>query len=146
MLNEYCYVMVKPGFANNLALIDDVKNELLNLNLKIVSSGKVLYDESSAKQHYIAKAKESFYKELTDYITSDYAFGIVVKGKNAITVARQKVEELRESLKTKFNLETSLTKNILHCTSKKKIGDSLIDLDSRREINLFKELLSKHNS
>lgn len=139
-MQEYCYVMIKPGFANNIELINDVKNELTKLNLKIIKSQKIRYDIKSAKQHYIAKANETYYDELTNYITSDFSYGIVVKGENAITLSRQKIEELRISLKQKYNLDTNLTKNILHCTSKKMIDNFMVDIDSKREIKLFNEL------
>lgn len=140
---EYCYVMVKPGYANNLELVDFVKEELKSLGLEIIKGSMVLYDTESAKLHYIAKAKEDYYQELTDYITSDYSYGMILKGEDAIANARAKVQELRISLKSKFNLETDLTKNILHCTSKMKIGDKLVDIDSNREIQIFSKLVKR---
>lgn len=139
-MEEYCYVMVKPGFANNSKLVEDVINELTNIGLELVICQRVKYDSQSAEQHYIAKAQKPFYNELVSYISSDYSLGIVLKGENAIALARQKVEELRNSLKDKYNLKTDLTKNILHCTAKTNVKGQLVDIDSRREIELFSKL------
>lgn len=81
--------------------------------------------------------------ELVDYLTSDKAFGMIYEGKDALTVCRSTVEEMRHSLQEEFNVETDVMRNILHCSSKTKVGDTMLELDTQREIALFNYLKKK---
>ena len=68
---------------------------------------------------------------------------MIYEGNNALTICRSTVEELRNSLKEEFNVETDIMRNILHCSSKTKVGDTMLELDTQREIALFNYLKKK---
>jgi nucleoside diphosphate kinase len=97
----------------------------------------IQYDLECAKIHYTEKSGKPYYMELVNYLSSDKAFGMIYEGKNALTICRSTVEELRHSLKDEFHLETTIMKNILHCSSKTKVGNTMLELDTQREIALF---------
>lgn len=139
---ERCYVMVKPGFTNS-DLIKRVIEVLESKGVKMVDFAYIYYDEECAKLHYTEKSGKSYYMELVDYLTSDKAFGMIYEGNNALTICRTTVEELRHSLIKEFNVETDVMRNILHCSSKRKVGDQMLELDTQREIALFYYLKKK---
>jgi len=149
---EFCYVMVKPMFANNPSNIAYVQGRLLALGMEIVDDGYIHYDDEFSAKHYAEHVNKGFYPELRDYITSDKAYGIVVKGVNARARIRSIVGSTKapeegsiryEILKKYPNLpaEERITKNGVHCTD--------TETDPMREISIFKELreieLSKEN-
>ena len=149
---ELCYVMVKPMFANNPSNIAYVQGRLLALGMEIIDDGYVLYTNEFSAKHYAEHVNKGFYPELRDYITSDKAYGIVVKGENARARIRSIVGSTKapeegsirfEILKKYPNLpaEEKITKNGVHCTD--------TETDPMREISIFKELreieLSKEN-
>lgn len=150
---ELCYVMVKPMFANNSTNIAYVQGRLLALGMEIVDQGYILYTNEHAAQHYAEHVNKGFYPELRNYITSDKAYGIVVKGVNARARIRSIVGSTKapeegtiryEILKKYPHLpaEERITKNGVHCTD--------TETDPKREISIFEELreieLSKGNS
>lgn len=134
---EQCYVMIKPGFAQP-DIIKNVKDELTKSNLKIIDSNYKKYTPVEAAVHYRDKISKPYFDELIDYLSSDVTYGIVITGENAIKIAREKVESLRESLPKLFNLKTDKMRNVLHCTNYKIIDDRLVDLDSTTEIAVFR--------
>ena len=150
---EFCYVMVKPMFANNEANINYVKGRLLALGMEILDEGYILYDNEFSAKHYAEHVNKPFYPELRDYITSDKAYGIVVEGINARAKIRSVVGSTKapEEGSIRFEIlkkypylpaEQRITKNGVHCTD--------TETDPLREIRIFKELrnieLSKQNS
>ena len=145
---ELCYVMVKPMYANKETNISYVKGRLFALGMEILDCGYVNYTEDAAKRHYSAHVGKSFYPSLEEYITSDKAYGMVVKGQFArarireITGSTKSPEEgtIRcEVLKHYPNLTTEerITKNVIHCTD--------TETDPMVEISIFKELLALEN-
>jgi hypothetical protein len=68
---------------------------------------------------------------------------MIYEGENALVICRDTVEELRKSLPKEFNLKTDVMRNILHCSSKTKVGDEMLTLDTQREIALFDYLKRK---
>ena len=139
---ERCYVMVKPGFTDS-KLIRRAIDVLESKGVKMVDFAYIQYDEECAKLHYTEKSGKPYYMELVNYISSGRAFGMIYEGNNALTICRSTVEELRNSLKEEFNVETDIMRNILHCSSKTKVGDTMLELDTQREIALFNYLKKK---
>ena len=139
---ERCYVMVKPGFTDS-NLIKRAIEVLESRGVKRVDFAYITDDEECAKLHYTEKSGKPYYMELVNYISSGRAFGMIYEGNNALTICRSTVEELRNSLKEEFNVETDIMRNILHCSSKTKVGDTMLELDTQREIALFNYLKKK---
>ena len=139
---ERCYVMVKPGFVNR-KIINDTKMALEANGVTLEESALIRYDEETARLHYIEKSGKSYIKELTDYLSEGEAYGMIFIGDNALKICRDTVEGLRHSLKEKYNLQTDVMRNILHCSSKTKVGDTMLELDTQREIALFHYLKNK---
>lgn len=139
---ERCYVMVKPGFTDS-ALIRRAIDILESKGVKMVDFAYINYDTETAMLHYTEKSGKSYYMELVDYLSSAKAFGMIYEGKDALTICRNTVEEMRVSLKDEFKVETDVMRNILHCSSKTKVGDTMLELDTQREIALFNYLKKK---
>ena len=141
---ELCYVMVKPMYANKKSNIMYVKGRLYALGMEILDCGFVNYTEDAAKRHYSAHVGKGFYPSLEEYITSDKAYGMVVKGQ----FARARIREITGSTKSPeegtiryevlknypdLSAEEKITKNVIHCTD--------TETDPMVEISIFKELL-----
>ncbi len=135
--------MVKPMFANNDSNIAYVEGRILALGMEILDHGYILYDNEFAAKHYAEHVNKGFYPELRNYITSDKAYGIVVKGVNARARIRSIVgstkapEEgsIRFEILKKYPLlpaEERITKNAVHCTD--------TETDPMREVAIFNEL------
>lgn len=139
---EKCYVMIKPGFAK-IEIINDVITSLAKINMHICDQALIKYDSETAGLHYIEKRAKSYFQELIDYLVSDYSYGMIFEGENSVTECRFCVEELRHSLKEKYNLETDVMRNIIHCSSKTKVGNTYLELDTQRELELFYYLKDK---
>ncbi len=139
---EKCYVMVKPGFTDS-KMIKRVIEVLESKGVKMVDFAYINYDEEVARLHYTEKSGKPYFQELVDYLTSDKAFGMIYEGENALVICRNTVEELRKTLPKEFNLKTDVMRNILHCSSKTKVGDEMLTLDTQREIALFDYLKRK---
>ena len=139
---EKCYVMVKPGFTDS-KMIKRVIEILESKGVKMVDFAYINYDEEVARLHYTEKSGKPYFQELVDYLTSDKAFGMIYEGENALVICRETVEELRKTLPKEFNLKTDVMRNILHCSSKTKVGDEMLTLDTQREIALFDYLKRK---
>lgn len=139
---ERCYVMVKPGFTDS-NLIRRTIDILESKGVKMTDFAYINYDIECAKLHYTEKSGKSYYMELVDYLSSAKSFGMIYEGSDALTICRNTVEELRNSLKEEFNIKTDVMRNILHCSSKTKVGDTMLELDTQREIALFYYLKKK---
>ena len=139
---ERCYVMVKPGFTDS-NLIKRTIEILEGRKVKMIDFAYITYDRECAMLHYTEKSGKPYYMELVDYLSSGKAFGMIYEGIDALTICRNTVEELRESLKKEFNIKTDVMRNILHCSSKTKVGDTMLELDTQREIALFNYLKKK---
>jgi nucleoside-diphosphate kinase len=134
--------MVKPGFTDS-KMIKRIIEILESKGVKMVDFAYINYDEEVARLHYTEKSGKPYFQELVDYLTSDKAFGMIYEGENALVICRDTVEELRKSLPKEFNLKTDVMRNILHCSSKTKVGDEMLTLDTQREIALFDYLKRK---
>lgn len=153
-MKELSYVMVKPGFANDQAIIDEVKKRLASVGLEIKEEGFVNYTPEDSKVHYSAHVSKPFYGELEEYLISDKAYGMIVEGEDAIVEIRKLVGSKNlEPGTIRFDILNSLglikfnddgtksfniTKNVVHATGEK--GEEVA------EIALFKKLLSRENS
>ncbi|MBO5344281.1 MAG: hypothetical protein IKB06_03970 [Clostridia bacterium] len=153
-MKELSYVMVKPGFANDQAIIDEVKKRLTSVGLEIKEEGFVNYTPEDSKVHYSAHVSKPFYGELEEYLISDKAYGMIVEGEDAIVEIRKLVGSKNlEPGTIRFDILNSLglikfnddgtksfniTKNVVHATGEK--GEEVA------EIALFKKLLARENS
>lgn len=138
-MKELCYVMVKPGFTKK-EVIDDTICAMEKENIHLIDSSFIKYDKECARLHYIEKEVKPYFHELVDYLTEGQSFGMVFEGENAVERCRNIVEELRQTLKEKYHLKTDVMRNILHCSSKTKVGSSYLELDTQRELALFEYL------
>lgn len=142
---ENALILVKPDYADNPNLIFKVLMELERNKIEIVECGYVTYNEQEVDIHYAKHLEKHFYWELRQYLLSGKMYGIHVRGMNVIKRARTLTEKLRINLKKQFNLETTLTKNILHCTNKTRNSFGvLIDEDSAREVKNFYNSLKRN--
>ena len=139
---ERCYVMVKPGFTGS-NLIKRTIEILESKGVKMIDFAYITYDEECARLHYTEKSGKPYYQELVDYLSSGRAFGMIYTGDNALSICRSEVEKLRHTLKEEFNVQTDVMRNILHCSSKTRVGDTMLELDTQREIALFNYLKKK---
>ncbi len=139
---EQCYVMVKPGFTKP-EVVEKTISEITAKGYRLVDSSYIYYDEECAKLHYIEKQIKPYYGELVSYLSSGPAFGMIFEGEDAVPAIRRIVEDLRHSLNIEFNLKTDVMRNILHCSSKTKVGNTMLELDTQREIALFYYLKEK---
>lgn len=119
--------MVKPGFTDSV-LIKDVIDTLKSKGVDMLDFAYINYDENVAKLHYIEKSGKPYFQELVDYLTSDKSFGMIFIGDNALSICRSTVEELRQTLPKKYNLKTDVMRNVLHCSSKTKVGEEMLAL------------------
>lgn len=142
LMVERCYVMVKPGFTDS-NLIRKVIEVLESKGVKMADFAYIYYDEECAKLHYTEKSGKPYYMDLVNYISSGKAFGMIFEGENSLVICRDTVEELRKTLPKEFGVKTDIMKNILHCSSKTKVGDTMLELDTQREIALFYYLKKK---
>ncbi len=139
---EQCYVMVKPGFTKP-EVVEKTISEITAKGYRLADSSYIYYDEECAKLHYIEKQIKPYYGELVSYLSSGPAFGMIFEGEDAVPAIRRIVEDLRHSLNIEFNLKTDVMRNILHCSSKTKVGNTMLELDTQREIALFYYLKEK---
>lgn len=138
---ELSYVMVKPRFANNLDIIDEIKKRIKKQNLKIMKESYISYDRNLAKKHYQEHVGKDFYPPLEDYIVSDICYGMVVVGDNAISKIRGIVGStknplegtIRHDIPLMFQIESSTRENVVHASD---------SIDSaKREIEIFNQAL-----
>ena len=139
---EQCYVMVKPGFTKP-EVVEKTISEITAKGYRLADSSYIYYDEECAKLHYIEKQIKPYYGELVSYLSSGPAFGMIFEGEDAVPAIRRIVEDLRHNLNIEFNLKTDVMRNILHCSSKTKVGNTMLELDTQREIALFYYLKEK---
>lgn len=142
-MTENCFLMLKPGFAEDKRLVLDLTRQVKNLGLNVVMSSYKTYTKDEAKIHYLEKKDKSFYDELVDYLSSSKVFGLVVEGEDAISRSRELTEKLRVEFKEKYDLKTDVMRNIIHCTQKVNLNGNLVDIDSSKEINVFKNGLKE---
>jgi nucleoside diphosphate kinase len=134
--------MVKPGFTKP-EVVEKTISEITAKGYRLADSSYIYYDEECAKLHYIEKQIKPYYGELVSYLSSGPAFGMIFEGEDAVPAIRRIVEDLRHSLNIEFNLKTDVMRNILHCSSKTKVGNTMLELDTQREIALFYYLKEK---
>ncbi len=138
---QQTYVMVKPGFANNPKVIDEIKSRLNKVGLKVVEEAFVKYDARRAQMHYREHVGKSFYPELEAYITSDKAYGMKVEGENAVAVARvlagttvhPHLGTIRYDIPVMLGLDIRMTENVVHTSDSEDAA--------KYELSIFEELV-----
>ena len=141
-MKERSYVMVKPEFANNNFVVEEVERRLTNAGLKIEEAHYVNYDVDHARQHYAEHIGKGFYPDLEKYITSDKAFGMIVSGENAIATIRTLAGStknpaegtIRYDIPFFLHLPMRVTENVVHSS------DSVES--AKREIAIFEDLVN----
>ena len=135
------YVMVKPGFANNIKVIKEVKRRLMDSGLVIENEGYINYTKESAKKHYHEHVNKPFYPDLEEYITSDKAYGMKVSGEDAIAVIRAlagatknpEPGTIRYDIPEYLGIERRVTQNVVHSSDSENAAQT--------ELAIFKDLL-----
>lgn len=79
-------VFIKPGFAENKALISEVANRITNAGLDIIKSNYVSYTTKDAEEHYIEHAGRPYLPNLVNYATSGSIYGMIVSGPESTAV------------------------------------------------------------
>ena len=142
---ERSYVMVKPEFANNPLVVQEVKKQLVeksNNSLTILKGEYIHYTSEAAKKHYAEHVGKDFYPDLEGYITSDKAYGMIVEGENAISTIRSIVGAtknpaegtIRFEIPKMLGWELRTTQNVVHAS------DS--PLSAEKEIEIFENIVS----
>ena len=139
-MREISYVMVKPGFANDKSVINEIKKRLNKNGLNIVEEGYVRYDSDRAKKHYHEHIGKGFYDELENYITSDKVYGMKVEGESAISIIRKligstknpEVGTIRYDIPKLLGMEIRMTENVVHASD--------CESASKEELAIFEEL------
>lgn len=142
-MKQISYVMVKPEFANDQRVIDEVKARLKANGIEILEEGFIRYDKSRAKRHYHEHVEKSFYPNLENYITSDKAYGMRVEGENAISVIRKlagatkepEVGTIRFDIPQMLRKEKRITENVVHSSDSEDAA--------KLELEIFRELINE---
>ncbi len=140
-MKQISYVMVKPEFANDQRVIDEVKRRLNEVGVTVVEEGFINYDRDHAKKHYRAHVDKSFYPELENYIVSDKAFGMKVEGEDAIAKIREiagppknpQPGTIRFDIPQMLGIERRMTENVVHSSDNEQ--------DALFELSIFEDLL-----
>ena len=143
---EKSYVMVKPGFANHIEVINEIKKCILALGLKIIKGEYVSYSPNLAKKHYAEHVGKDFYPKLEKYITSDVAYGMIVEGENAIAKIRRVVGStnnpatgtIRREMPKLIGREVDTTENVVHASDSTESAE--------REIAIFEKMIMQNEN
>lgn len=147
-MKEISYVMVKPGFANNPSIIDEITKRLFWKGqgipgINLVKAGFIQYSVEDARKHYAEHVGKDFYPALEKYITSDIAFGMVLEGEDAIARIREIVGStknpaegtIRHDIPKMLGLELRVRENVVHASDSVEAA--------KREIAIFEEILKR---
>ena len=142
-MKQKSYVMVKPWFASQQSVIDEVKKRLVKAGLKIDKEKFVQYDVEHARKHYAAHVGKDFYPHLEEYITGSKAYGMVVSGDDAINKIRTLVGSTKEPAKgtirhdipVMLNIPIRVTENVVHASDATDAA--------KIEIEIFDDLANK---
>ena len=132
---EKLLVLIKPGFSKE-DVINRTREIIINSDLRVVSEKMVKYRVQDSMKHYKDKAKTSYYDELTNYLSSNYSYGFIVEGEDAIKKMFYNKENIRVAFPEIFNLKVDKMRNIIHTS------DSVEK--ARNEIKIFKKLNKIH--
>ena len=140
---ETSYVMIKPEFANYPYVIEEVVKRLEQVGLTIEEKAQIKYTADDAKLHYAAHIGKDFYPGLEEYITSDVAYGMVVRGENAIAKIRELVGAtknpaegtIRHDIPKQLGLELRITQNVVHASDCPEAAE--------QEIKIFHNILAR---
>lgn len=125
---EKSLLLIKPGFVNEKVYFS-VLNEIRKFKDLTVYEVKIVkYTDNSAQIHYLNKANSPYYKELTDYLSSGIALGLVLMGNNAIYRVNGLKHKLRDELPRKYNLKTDVMRNVLHASDSVESAEKEIEI------------------
>lgn len=139
-MKQTSYVMVKPGFANSEAVINEVKRRLEASGIKIEEEGFIRYDKKHADAHYHEHIGKGFFPELESYIMSDKAYGMKVSGENAIAKIRELAGStknplpgtIRYDIPQMLGVERDITENVVHSSDSVEAA--------KLELSIFEDL------
>lgn len=139
-MKQTSYVMVKPGFANDIAVINEIKKRLESNGIKIEEEGFIKYDKKHADAHYHEHIGKGFFPELEQYIMSDKAYGMKVSGEDAIAKIRELAGStknpvpgtIRFDIPEMLGIERDITANVVHSSDSVEAA--------KRELAIFEDL------
>lgn len=142
-MKEISYVMVKPGFANYGAIIDEVKDRILEAGLEITDEAFVQYTREDVQKHYAEHLQRADYKELEKFIMSDKVYGMKIEGESAILLVRGIMGEaknpapgtIRHDIPEALGIVLPPTQNVTHASDSVKSAE--------RELEIFYDILSR---
>lgn len=134
------YVMVKPGFANNADVVNEIKRRIFDAGLSITECTYINYDNEHAQKHYHEHVGKDFYPALEEYITSDKAYGMRVYGDDAIAKIREIAGStknpapgtIRYDIPNMLGIERDITKNVVHSSDSPESAEL--------ELSIFRDL------
>ena len=143
-MKQVSFVLVKPGFANLQAIIDEVKDRITESGLKITDEAFVQYTADDVKRHYAEHVNRSDYAELEKFMTSDKCFGMKIEGEDAIRIVRSIMGPaknpppgtIRHDIPEALGLNLPPTQNVTHAADSVKAAE--------REIEIFYEILMRN--
>lgn len=143
-MKQQSYVMIKPSFANNKFIINEIKRRLTEKGILILEESYIQYDEKRAKMHYHEHVGKGFYPELEKYITSDVAYGMKVEGENAISIIRELAGStknpapgtIRYDIPYALHLPIRVTENVVHSSDSENAA--------KLELGIFESLKKEY--
>lgn len=117
---EKTYVMLKPDCIKR-GLIGKLISRIEDKGLKITNMKMTKLNKEILTEHYKHHAEKPFFKEILDYMMSDYVIAMIVEGEEAILKVKMLVGPTRWYDKSapgtiRGDYATSVTENLIHCT------------------------------
>ena len=142
-MKEISYVMVKPGFANYQAIIDEVKERILEAGLEITDEAFLQYTKEDVQKHYAEHLQRGDYNDLEKFIMSDNVYGMKVEGESAIQVDRDIMGTaknpapgtIRHDIPEALGLVLPPTQNVTHASDSVKSAE--------RELEIFYDIVNR---
>lgn len=142
-MKEISYVMIKPGFANLVPVIDEVKQRIFEAGLKITNEAFAVYSQGDVRKHYVEHLNREDYCELEKFIMSDKVYGMQVEGEDAIRVVRTIMGTakdpapgtIRHDIPEVLGIILPPTQNVAHAS------DSIEA--AKRELAIFNEIVER---
>lgn len=113
---EQTLILIKPEFTKAKVIIE-IQKEIMKEGYETINWGFAKFDKETAREFYKNKKDDSFYDELTDYMSSNNVYGFVVSGDNSIEGIKELACKIREEFPERFNLKTDKMRNIVHSSS-----------------------------
>lgn len=87
MAVEKTYIMLKPD-AVKRGIVGDIIHRIERKGYRIKDAKMMSLDQAILEEHYAHIAKEPFFSEVVDYMTSGPVLAMIVEGENAVKGVR----------------------------------------------------------